>query len=746
MSSPSDLAPAPRKTRVPRAIPLTVATPAGARRQPLVAVVGNPNSGKSTLFNCLTGLRQKVANYPGVTVDVSCGRCPLPSGSTVNLVDLPGAYSLRPRSPDEEIVRDVLLGIDTTTPLPDAILLVLDASSLDRQLFLALQVLDLGLPTILVLNMVDIAREQGLLIDRPALERRLGVPIYETVGRTGEGVDALRLALDQPVKRPTVRPLTHSDATGAEVRALAARIGARGRAAGTDAERIAWALLCDEGGRMSQRLPEVAESDIAAHRARLEAADPEWRSAEAARGFATVEAILLEVTRKVSSVDPVRRRVDRIVTHRIVGPLLFALVMGVIFQAIYAGAQPVMDLIERGTSWFGGILSATLPAGPFRSLLIDGVVAGVGTVLSFLPQIALLFLFIGILEDTGYLARAAFILDRLMGVVGLPGRAFLPLLSSFACAIPGIMATRTIENRRDRLATIFVAPFMSCSARLPVYALLIGAFVPSLGWGPISLPGLVLFALYLFGIVVAFVTAWALRRTVLRGPRASSVMELPPYRTPAWRGLVTTITGQSLEFLKKAGTVIVAVSAVLWFLASYPGGAPETRALQTRLAVAEQSGDAAATTALKTSVAGSMLRHSFAGQFGRALEPIIEPLGFDWRIGIGLITSFAAREVMVSTMATVWNLGDASDNTVSLRQAIREAKNPETGAASYVPLTGISLMVFFALACQCMSTVAVVRRETGGWRWPILMLVTMNVLAWLASFAVFQGGRAMGWG
>ncbi|HEY6571762.1 MAG TPA: ferrous iron transporter B, partial [Candidatus Eisenbacteria bacterium] len=406
MSSPSDLAQAPRETRERREIRLSGVLPAGARRHPLVAVVGNPNSGKSTLFNRLTGLRQKVANYPGVTVDVGCGRCMLPSGDVVNLVDLPGAYSLRPRSPDEEIVRDVLLGIDKTTPLPDAVLLVLDASSLDRQLFLALQVLDLGLPTILVLNMVDIAREQGLLIDRPALEKRLGVPIYETVGRTGEGVDELRLALDKPAPRPAVRILAHSETTGAEVRGLAARIGEKGRATGTDAERIAWALLCDEGGRMARRVPAVDASEVAAHRARLEAADPDWRSAEAARGFATVEAILLEATRKVSSVDPVRRRVDRIVTHRIIGPILFALVMGVIFQAIYAGAQPVMDLIERGTSWFGGILSAALPAGPLRSLLIDGVIAGVGTVLSFLPQIALLFLFIGILEDTGYLARA----------------------------------------------------------------------------------------------------------------------------------------------------------------------------------------------------------------------------------------------------------------------------------------------------------------------------------------------------
>ena len=437
---------------------------------------------------------------------------------------------------------------------------------------------------------------------------------------------------------------------------------------------------------------------------------------------------------------------DRIVTHRVFGPILFALVMGVIFQAIYAGAQPVMDGIEAGVAWFGSVLTTLLPAGPFRSLMIDGVIAGVGTVLSFLPQIALLFMFIGILEDTGYLARAAFILDRLMGAVGLPGRAFLPLLSSFACAIPGIMATRTIENRRDRLATIFVAPFMSCSARLPVYALLIGAFIPNKAWGPVSLPGLVLFGLYVFGIAVAFLTAWLLRRTVLRGPRASSVMELPPYRTPAWRGLVRTITGQSLEFVKKAGTVIVCVSAVLWFLASYPSGAPETRALQTRLAAAEREGRAADVVVLKEEVAGSGLRHSFAGQIGRALEPAIKPLGFDWRIGIGLVTSFAAREVMVSTMATVWNLGDGSDDAVSLRQAMRNAKDPATGHAAYVPLTGISLMIFFALACQCMSTVAVVRRETGGWRWPLLMLVTMNALAWVASFAVFQGGRLLGLG
>jgi ferrous iron transport protein B len=743
VSPNSSLAPPPSGAR---AIPLKAVPTGTARRTRRIAVVGNPNSGKSTLFNRLTGMRQKVANYPGVTVDVAMGRCRLPSGATADLIDLPGAYSLRPRSPDEEIVRDVLLGIDARTPAPDIVLLVLDASSLDRQLFLALQVLELGRPTMIVLNMIDVTRERGVLLDRNLLERILGVPIYETVGRTGEGVDALRAAFDGAMPPSGRRPVSPPDAIDAEIKTLATHLSEQGVSVGAEAERLAWAFLCDEQGELARRLAPACAPEVRARRERLDQFDPDWRGMEAADGYKAIEGMMVTVQRKVSSNDPVRRRIDRIVTHRVAGPILFALVMGVIFQAIYAGAQPLMDLIEIGVSWVGNGLTALLPAGPFRSLLVDGVLAGAGTLLSFLPQIALLFLFIGILEDTGYLARAAFILDRLMGAVGLPGRAFLPLLSSFACAIPGILATRTIENRRDRLATIFVAPFMSCSARLPVYALLIGAFIPNLGWGPLSLPGLVLFSLYIFGIAVAFLTAWALRRTVLRGPRASSVMELPPYRPPAWRGLLVTIRSQSFEFVKQAGTIIVAISAVLWFLASYPSGAPQTKAIEGRLAAAEQAGDAAAVSVLRQEAAGSALRHSFAGQIGRALEPAIAPLGFDWKIGIGLVTSFAAREVMVSTRATVWNLGDGRDDTVSLRQSMREAKNPTTGEAAYPPLTGISLMVFFALACQCMSTVAVVRRETGTWTWPLLMLVSMNVLAWIASFAVFQGGRALGWG
>jgi ferrous iron transport protein B len=447
-----------------------------------------------------------------------------------------------------------------------------------------------------------------------------------------------------------------------------------------------------------------------------------------------------------SARDPVRDRIDRVLTHRVFGPVIFLLLMGAVFQSVFAWAQPAMDLIDTLVGRFGSLVNSVLPDGPLQSLLVDGIIAGVGTTITFIPQIAILFFFIALLEDSGYMARAAFIMDRLMGKVGLSGRAFIPLLSSFACAIPGIMATRTIDNRRDRLTTILIAPFMSCSARLPVYALLIGAFIPNVWVGPVTLPGITLFSLYVLGIVAAIAVAWALKRTALKGGKPLYVMELPPYRMPAWRSVMVTVLDRSLLFLRKAGTVILAVSILLWFFASYPKGGPEASAISAQIAAAQQAGNGAETAHLKKELAGASLRESFAGQVGRAMEPAIRPLGFDWRIGIGLITSFAAREVMVSTMATVFNLGDTDHAPVSLRQTIREATDPATGARSYTPLVGLSLMVFFALACQCMSTVAVARRETNSWRWPIFMLVMMNVLAWLASFAVYQGGRLLGYG
>jgi ferrous iron transport protein B len=386
-----------------------------------------------------------------------------------------------------------------------------------------------------------------------------------------------------------------------------------------------------------------------------------------------------------------------------------------------------------------------LPAGPIRSLVVDGAIAGVGAVVTFVPQIAILFLFIALMEDSGYLARAAFIMDRLMRGVGLSGRAFIPLLSSFACAIPGIMATRTIDNRRDRLTTILIAPFMSCSARLPVYALLIGAFIPNhMVFGFLSLPGLVLFSLYAMGILAAVAVAWVLKRTALRGPRPLYVMELPPYRVPSWRSVLLTVRDRAGLFVQKAGTVILAVSIVLWFLASYPKS-HQVKPLEQRLESARAAGLHGQETEIKNDIAGVSLRDSFAGRAGRLIEPAIAPLGFDWKIGIALLSSFAAREVMVSTMATVYNLGDADPTSVSLRDKLRHAETA-TGARAYSPLMAISLMVFFVLACQCMSTVAVVRRETNSWSWPIFMVVMMNALAWVASFAVFQGGKALGLG
>jgi ferrous iron transport protein B len=666
-----------------------------------VAIVGSPNSGKSSLFNRLTGLRQKVANYPGVTVEKMVGVCLLPSGRRVELLDLPGTYSLAPRSPDEEIVRDVLVDRHRTTEGADLIVAVVDATNLERQLYLALQILATGRPAILVLNLIDAAEAQGIAIDAPALERILGVPVLAVSAKTGRGVDRLRAAIDLP----------RANGNGNGDRAAPAPVRGNGHGAALRA-------LLD-----------------------ADAVDP-------TRGYLAVEEIVREVVRRRPKPDPVRARVDRIATHRVLGPVLFVLLMATVFQGIYAWATPAMDLLDAGFGALASAVRAGLPAGPVQSLIADGIIAGAGTVASFLPQLVILFFFIALMEDTGYMARAAFIMDRVMGGVGLPGRAFLPLLSSFACAIPGIMATRTIENRNDRFATIMIAPFMSCSARLPVYALLIGAFIPNRHvLGVVSLRGLTLLGLYLFGILAALAVAWTLKRTVLKGPRPLYVMEMPPYRVPTWRSVLLTIRNRCLLFLQRAGTVIVAVSIVLWFLATYPGGHPETRALEARAKAAAAAGATEQAAHFTSEASGSALRHSFAGTLGRAIEPAIAPLGFDWKIGVGLISSFAAREVMVATMATLYNLEESgSEASASLREILPRVTDARTGLPVYTPLVAISLMVFFALACQCMSTVAVVRRETNSWRWPIFMLVMMNVMAWAASLAVYQGGRALGMG
>jgi len=727
--------------------PPVVTTEGSSARPRRIAILGNPNAGKSTLFNQLTGLRQKVGNYPGVTVEKKTGTCEMPSGRRVEVVDLPGTYSLHPHSPDEVIVRDVLLGLQPGTPPPDLIVFVVDATHLSRHLYLALQVIDIGRPVILALNMMDAAEAQGLKIDERALEQQLGVPVVGISAARGTGLGHLRRLMDRDVEPSTQKFRRWPPHLERVLHHLESRLPRHPDLPERGRLDLALALLLDDGedDALARSAPPEVLDDLGIVRRRLDAVSPGWRADEVEGRYEAIHGVLeraaipAEVRR-----DPVRERVDRVLTHRVWGVVIFVLLMGAVFQSVFSWAAPAMDAIDALVKNFGVLVEGVMPAGPVRSLIVDGIIAGVGTTLIFLPQIAILFFFICVLEDSGYMARAAFIMDRLMGKVGLSGRAFIPLLSSFACAIPGIMATRTIDNRRDRITTIMIAPFMSCSARLPVYALLIGAFIPNRWIGFVTLPALTLFSMYLLGIGAAIAVAWVLKRSVLKGGRPLYVMELPPYRMPSPRSVALAVRDRSLLFLRKAGTVILAVSMVLWFLASYPRGGREVDALKTRVTAAEQSGDTATRDALSSQLAGVSLRNSFAGRIGRFIEPAIEPLGFDWRIGIGLITSFAAREVMVSTMATVFNLGSGDDDIVSLRQTLRDAVDPDTGLHAYSPLIGVSLMVFFVLACQCMSTVAVVKRETNSWRWALFMVVMMNVLAWLASFAVFQGGRLMG--
>ena len=715
-----------------------------------IAILGNPNAGKSTLFNALTGLRQKVGNYPGVTVEKKTGSVELPGGSRAEVVDLPGSYSLHPASPDEMIVRDVLLGLQADTPPPDLIIFVVDATNLERHLYLALQVIELGRPLVLVLNMMDAARAAGLRVDAAALERQLGVPVLGISAAKGEGLDELRALMAREVE-PSARYFREwPPHLQRVIERLARRVPERPLLPERARRDVAVAMLLHHGDddALARHIPAPLLADARMLANRLDEFSPGWRADDVAGRYKEISAIVAEtVDAPTGTAAPTRtEKIDRVLTHRVWGPLLFVLLMGAVFQSVFAWAQPLMDLIDWAVGIGGGWIAHAMPAGALRSLIVDGIVAGVGTTLTFVPQIAILFFFLSVLEDSGYMARAAFIMDRVMARVGLSGRSFIPLLSSFACAIPGIMATRSIDNRRDRITTIMIAPFMSCSARLPVYALVIGAFVPNRWVGFVTLPGLTLFAMYFIGIIAAILVAWALKRTVLRGPAPLYVMELPPYRMPSWRSVYTTVRERSVLFTRNAGTVILAITVVLWFLASYPKGGEAVRALEAQRAVAEHAGDSAQTAALDVKIAGANLEHSFAGRTGRLIEPAIKPLGFDWRIGIGLITSLAAREVMVSTMATVFNLGSGGGDVQPLRTSLREAVDQRTGQRAYTPLTGLSLMVFYVLACQCMSTLAVVRRETNSWRWPVFMLVMMNSLAWLASFAVYQGGRLLGYG
>jgi ferrous iron transport protein B len=615
---------------------------AAHERDIIVAIVGPPNAGKSTLFNRLTGLRQKVANFPGVTVEHRIGKAKLKEPYEVFLVDLPGVYSLTPRAEDEQVTHDVLRGAKANFPKPDAVILILDSTNLSRHLTLAAPILSLRLPTLILLNMSDELAKRGGKVDVSKLAAELDCPVAMISAAKGTGLDGIQQFLLGTAVRLNAPP-----------------------------PKVELPVLHD--------VPKCRQ----------------WAAGHAARALYRAPAPPLWT-----------RRLDAAFLHPIAGPIIFVAVVVAVFQSIFTWAQPLMDGMKNLVNVSGIWLGHLLPDGLLHSLLIDGIWSGVGSVVVFLPQILLLFLFIGVLEDSGYLARAALIADRTMAKFGLQGKSFIPLLSAYACAVPAIMATRVIENKRDRMATIMIAPLMTCSARLPVYTLIIAAFVPNIPviHGLLSLPAAVMLGLYVLGFATAVVIARLLKSSILKSTGSAFVLEMPPYRLPTFQSLGLRLLDRGKVFLRRAGTVILAVAVVIWVLAHLPlhnGKMPD-------------------------------LEHSFAGMIGKAIEPVIKPLGFNWKIGIGLITSLAAREVIVGTLGTIYGIQQEGESSVGLQASIRH----DLSAAG-----AVALLVFFAYAMQCFSTLAVVKRETGGWRWPLFQFSYMLALAYSGSWIAFHIAR-----
>lgn len=699
------------------------ASPHGtSTRTPTYALVGNPNCGKSTLFNALTGLKQKVGNYPGVTVEKKVGTTYSQHGQPITVIDLPGAYSLAARSPDEAVTRDVLLGRRADTAQPDRILCIIDATNLERNLYLLHQILDLGRPVIVVLNMMDLATKAGLNVRVARLEHELGVPVIPCEAVNGKGLVELRLAMSR-ADLPLARHAWDIPAAIAPAVAdLQASLTANDRKSPLIARAEALLLLTDQdtvrvagSTPLGTRTTEILQT----WQKRWEGEGIDWAGTLVNSRYDVIGRIASDVVLHGTETGPNRSdKIDGVITHPIWGWLVLGGVMALLFFSIFTFAEAPMNWIDDQTAAFSTWVKHAMSPGDLRDLITDGAIAGVGGVVKFLPQILILFFFIGLLESTGYMARAAFIMDRLMSRVGLNGKSFIPLLSSYACAIPGIMATRTIEDSKDRLVTILVAPLMSCSARLPVYLLMIAALVPGDRVPVLTKVGVMLL-MYALGTFGAFGFAWLFKRTLLKGEPPLMIMELPPYRLPGLKDVAIQMLQRGAIFLRRAGTVILGISIVLWFLSAYPK-LPEGASASQQLA------------------------QSFAGRAGHALEPVIKPLGFDWQIGIGLISSFAAREVFVSTMSVVFNAqSEDAQNTEPLRVAMLKAHWPD-GRALFTPLVCFTLMIFYVFAMQCVSTIAIVRRETNSWRWPLFQIGYMTGTAWILSLLVYQAGRAFG--
>jgi ferrous iron transport protein B len=793
-----------------------------------IALMGNPNTGKSSLFNALTGARQKIANFPGVTVEAKIGTTRF-ENSELTIIDLPGTYSLAARSPDERVATDALLGRIEGTPKPDGVVIVLDASSLDRNLYIGTQVLEFGLPAVIALTMLDVAESRGIKVDTDKLSKTLGVPVVVVNAPKGQGIDELKGTLHRALHHPGKKlELSYPDDFKRGVDTLHAELLDLGVRLGfTPTRPEALRLLVDGAGPFFDECEEVGGEEWT--RKFFEIRD----RASAGRSLSMVEAqarygAIGHWMREVKQTETREGRtrtdvVDGILTHKLWGSLVFIVVMGLIFQSIYSWSGPLMDAIDGGFGSLGDWVGGMLSDGALKSLVVDGVIAGVGGVLIFLPQILILFLFIAILEDLGYMSRAAFLMDRLMSRFGLSGKAFIPLLSSFACNIPGVMGARVIEDRNTRLTTIFLAPFMSCSARLPVYTLFIAAFVPQMKLlGLIELQGVVLFAMYWVGVLFAIPTALVLKKGILKSKVTPFLLELPSYKMPRPRAVGRVLWERGGSFVKRAGTIILAVSVLVWAAGYFPRSAELDERYDAEIAAVEEkhpekvrtfepdeeqqaamdellkvadaegekveeidhafggdmdevykqlgweipektSGDKGLDdlneniqflrdyVAYKESLsdienrrAGEHLENSILGRMGHVIEPAVEPLGWDWRIGMAAIASFPAREVIVATLGTIFNLGgDQDEESQTLREVVQNATRPD-GSKLFSLATGLSIMVFFALCAQCAATLAVMRRETNSWKWPIASFLYMTTLAYVAALVTFQVASALG--
>jgi len=709
--------------------------------KPLLALVGNPNCGKTAIFNLLTGLNQKVSNYPGVTVERKIGSGRLSDNTPVEYLDLPGTYSITPESFDERIVAEEVLKWAHDIARPDVIISVVDASNLSRNLYLTTQLQDLGIPVIIALNMMDRVLKKDMQLDAKKIKEQFGIAnVIPMSAIENWGLDELKEAIAAQLKEPHKTDMSHfpykmestlQNFVDPMANMLENDLGYTKRLAWAQALRIiirpstleVYKSAIESGVQIpEEKIKELSELRQKINN-KINQAGQAHRTLEATIRYRHIDSIIEsfeeQVSENINDIS-ISEKADRILTHQFFGPLIFISLLYFIFQSIFTWASYPMDWIGMGMSKLGGLFLDSMEPGMLRDLLVEGAVAGVGAILVFLPQILILVFFLTLLEDSGYMARVAFLLDRFMNRIGLHGRSVLPLMSGYACAIPGIMATRTIDSWKERLITTLIIPLMSCSARLPVYTLLIGTFIPSLTvFGIFDLQSLTLVSMYFLGTSTALILAKIFSLFIKTKGSSSFVMELPPYRVPLMRSVFHQVYTRGKLFVLNAGKIILAISIILWFLASYP---------QTD----------------KIEPGENPIHSSFAGKIGHAIEPVIAPLGFDWKIGIGLITSFAAREVLVSTMATIYSVEDEGDAVINLSEAMKKDTDPVTGKPRYTPLVALALMVFFVYAAQCMATFAIVRNETNSWKWPIFMIIYMTTLAYLGALIVFQGGKLLG--